>query len=45
MEDIEDMFKNDDDGSEQRVVKKKVMRKNKVVESNYEPSHGTGLEE
>lgn len=44
MEDIEDMFKNDDD-DQQRVVKKKVMRKQKVVEKNYEPSHGTGLEE
>jgi threonylcarbamoyladenosine tRNA methylthiotransferase CDKAL1 len=47
MEDIEDMFKNDD-GSDQkkRIVKSKVMRKQKVVvESNYEPPHGTGLEE
>jgi len=46
MEDIEDMFKNDDaETDQQRVIKKKVMRKQKVVENNYEPSHGTGLEE
>ena len=46
MEDIEDMFKNDDQNDTgARIIKKKVMRKNKVVENNYEPAHGTGLEE
>ena len=30
MEDIEDMFKNDDDTTQQRVVKSKVMRKAKA---------------
>jgi len=31
MEDIEDMFKNDDDDTQQRVVKSKVMRKAKTT--------------
>ena len=35
MEDIEDMFKNDDidDASQNRVLKKKVMRKNLIPEA------------